>query len=152
MAAIAEDEEPIIGGPGAKANPPPVYYGLPREVKFCASCSLSNQRPNSCVEYENYDSKNQTIAFDVKNICDACKTADMKAGKIDWEARDKELRELCDKYRRNDGRYDVIVPSSGGKDSTMAACLLKYKYGMHPLTVTWAPHIYTEVGFRNCEY
>ena len=25
------------------------------------------------------------------------------------------------------------------------------KYGMHPLTVTWAPHIYTEWGFRNFE-
>ena len=90
--------------------------------------------------------------FDKRGICDACITAEMKAGTIDWEARDKQLRELCDKYRRDDGGYDVIVPSSGGKDSTMAACLLKYKYGMHPLTVTWAPHIYTEVGFRNCKH
>ena len=34
---------------------------------------------------------------------------------------------------------------SGGKDSFMTAHLLKFKYGMHPLTVTWAPHVYTEV-------
>jgi N-acetyl sugar amidotransferase len=26
---------------------------------------------------------------------------------------------------------------------------LKYKYGMHPLTVTWAPFEYTPIGFRN---
>jgi len=31
----------------------------------------------------------------------------------------------------------------------MAAHLLKYKYNMHPLTVTWAPHIYTDVGYKN---
>jgi N-acetyl sugar amidotransferase len=27
--------------------------------------------------------------------------------------------------------------------------MLKYKYGMNPLTVTWAPNMYTEWGFRN---
>jgi N-acetyl sugar amidotransferase len=27
--------------------------------------------------------------------------------------------------------------------------MLKYKYGMHPLTVTWAPHIYTDWGWKN---
>ena len=26
---------------------------------------------------------------------------------------------------------------------------LKYKYNMNPLTVTWAPHIYTDIGFQN---
>ncbi|MFM7830022.1 MAG: N-acetyl sugar amidotransferase, partial [Actinomycetota bacterium] len=41
------------------------------------------------------------------------------------------------------------VPGSGGKDSFVAAHMLKYKYGMHPLTVTWAPHVYTEWGWRN---
>jgi N-acetyl sugar amidotransferase len=42
-----------------------------------------------------------------------------------------------------------VVPGSGGKDSFYAAHMLKYKYGMHPLTVTWAPHVYTEWGWRN---
>ena len=34
--------------------------------------------------------------------------------------------------------YDCLIPGSGGKDSFMQAHLLKYKYGMHPLTCTWA--------------
>ena len=34
----------------------------------------------------------------------------------DWEERDRMLRKLCDKHRRSDGRYDCIVPGSGGKD------------------------------------
>ena len=33
----------------------------------------------------------------------------------------------------------------------MQAHILKYKYGMNPLTVTWAPHLYTDWGFRNFE-
>ncbi len=65
--------------------------------------------------------------------------------------REKELKELCDRYRKTDGSYDCLVPGSGGKDSFYASHVLKYKYGMHPLTVTWAPHIYTPWGFDNFE-
>jgi len=42
-----------------------------------------------------------------------------------------------------------VVPGSGGKDSVYAACLLKYKYGMHPLTITWPPLLYTDYGLKN---
>ena len=27
--------------------------------------------------------------------------------------------------------------------------MLKYKYNMNPLTITWAPHLYTDIGFKN---
>ncbi|MDC0246841.1 N-acetyl sugar amidotransferase, partial [Deltaproteobacteria bacterium] len=30
-----------------------------------------------------------------------------------------------------------------------AAHVLKYKYNMNPLTVTWAPHVYTDWGWKN---
>ena len=56
---------------------------------------------------------------------------------------------MLDSFKRSDGGYDVIVPGSGGKDSAFTAHVLKYKYGMNPLTVTWAPHLYTEIGFKN---
>ena len=41
------------------------------------------------------------------------------------------------------------MPASGGKDSMMVAHMLKHKYGMNPLTVTWAPHVYTDIGRKN---
>ena len=28
------------------------YYGLPRQVRFCKECVMSNQKPNSCYEFE----------------------------------------------------------------------------------------------------
>ena len=68
---------------------------------------------------------------------------------IDWEKRDQELLELLDQYRRKDGYWDVVIPSSGGKDSGYVAHQLKYKYGMNPLLVTWTPLIYTDIGFKN---
>ena len=32
-------------------------------------------------------------------------------------SREKELIELCDKYRSSNGEYDCLIPGSGGKDS-----------------------------------
>ena len=128
----------------------PTRFGLPAEVRFCKSCVISNQRPSSSVEFDNRpESPKRTIAFDADGICDACRYADLKDRTVDWAERERELRELLDRHRRDDGAYDIVVPGSGGKDSVYASHVLKYKYGMHPLTVTWAPHIYTEVGWRN---
>ncbi len=125
-------------------------YGLPKEVAFCKRCVISNQRPNSAVEFSHTkDSKKKTIRFDDEGICDACRFMEQKQKTIDWKKREKELMALCDRHRKTDGSYDCIVPGSGGKDSFYAAHILKYTYGMHPLTVTWAPHIYTDWGFKN---
>ena len=129
---------------------PPTYYGLPTEIKYCKKCVISNQRPNSAVEYNHTkESKKETIHFDENGICDACNFTERKRHEIDWNDRDKQLRELCDKYRKNDGSYDCVVPGSGGKDSFYASHILKTQYGMHPLTVTWAPHVYTDWGWKN---
>lgn len=124
-------------------------YGLTEEVAFCKNCVISNQRPNSAVEYAHTkDSKKKTIHFDMQGICDACRVTREKK-EIDWVERETKLWELCDRHRSKDGSYDCVVPGSGGKDSFYAAHILKYKYGMHPLTVTWAPHVYTDWGWKN---
>ncbi|MBM3732153.1 MAG: N-acetyl sugar amidotransferase [Acidimicrobiia bacterium] len=133
----------------AEAGSLPARYGLPGEVRFCRSCVISNQRPNSTAELAHTAaSAKQTINLDAEGVCDACRAAEEKR-RIDWAAREQELVALCDRFRRGDGRYDCIVPGSGGKDSFYAAHVLKTKYEMHPLTVTWAPHIHTEWGWRN---
>jgi N-acetyl sugar amidotransferase len=126
-----------------------VKYGLPREVKFCKKCVISNQRPNSDIEFKHTEaSKKKTINFDDEGICDACRVAEQKK-QINWGDREKQLIELCDKFRGDGTYYDCLVPGSGGKDSFYAAHMLKYKYGMRPLTVTWAPHVYTDWGWKN---
>ena len=109
-------------------------YNLPKNVVFCRSCVVSNQRPR--------------ISFNKDGICNACENVKNKIN-INWSEREKELRDLLSRYRRKDGKFDVIVPSSGGKDSAVVAHKLKNKYNMNPLTVTWAPHIYTDIGWKN---
>jgi N-acetyl sugar amidotransferase len=128
-----------------------VFYGLPREVRFCAECNMSNQQPMSSNEYlHTNESKKTTLNFDEAGLCHACRFNKLKrTGEIDWVERERELIDLCDRFRRDDGTYDCIVGGSGGKDSAMQSHLLKYKYGMHPLTVTWSPHLYTEIGWKN---
>lgn len=108
---------------------------IPKEVKWCKKCVVSNQRPR--------------IIFDHEGICSGCRNTEYKNNEVDWNQREKELVSLLDKHRRTDGQWDVIVPSSGGKDSGYVAHQLKYKYGMNPLTVTWSPLQYTNIGFQN---
>lgn len=103
-------------------------------VFFCKRCITSNQRPR--------------LSFDDEGVCSACRWTEEKEN-IDWDAREKELRALLDKHRSKDGSFDVIVPASGGKDSGFVAHQLKHEYGMTPLTVTWAPFEFTDIGFDN---
>lgn len=112
-------------------------YNLPTEVKFCRKCVISNQRPR--------------ISFDAEGVCSACRFAEHKAKGIDWAKRKEELHRLCDKHRSKDGSFDVVVPGSGGKDSAYVAHQLKHEFGMNPLNVTWAPHIYTDIGWKNLQ-
>lgn len=125
------------------------FYGLPQNVKFCKKCVMSNQRPTSAIEFKHTrSSKKTTMNFDDEGVCDACRNAEVK-DKVDWERREKELLQLLDTHRSKDGSYDCLVPGSGGKDSAFQAHVLKYKYGMNPLTVTWPPILYTDYGYKN---
>ena len=54
-------------------------YKLPEKVFFCTKCVISNQRPNSAIEYQHKShTKKATIAFDALGVCDACKVAEEK--------------------------------------------------------------------------
>lgn len=103
-------------------------------VFYCTKCVVSNQRPR--------------ITFDERGVCSACQHAERKKS-INWDERENELHKLLDKYRSKDGAYDVVVPCSGGKDSSYVAHQLKHEYGMHPLTATVAPNLYADIGWQN---
>lgn len=122
--------------------------GLPENVEFCQTCVISNQRPITSIESSHQQNSKKETTRIVDGMCDACRWALLKK-EIDWQERERELQVLCDKHRRYDGGYDVIAPASGGKDSRYVAHILKHKYNMNPLTVTWRPHLYTDIGLRN---
>ena len=105
------------------------------KVKYCSKCVISNKRPR--------------IKFNKNNVCNACEYADYKKTQIDWQQREDYLLRLLDNYRSKNNSFDCIVPCSGGKDGSYVAHILKDKYNMKPLTITWSPFIYTDIGRRN---
>ena len=123
-------------------------YGLPSKVLFCKKSLMSNQMPSSTLEFKHtIKSKKSTLFIDKNGISDAWKYSRIKK-KINYKIREKKLLQLLDKHRGK-GEFDCIVPGSGGKDSCYAAHVLKHKYGMNPLLVTWSPNLYTDYGYRN---
>lgn len=124
-------------------------FGLPEKVVFCKNCVESNQRFTSSSQHRmTVDEKKETMLIDSDGICFSCKYYEKK-NKTDWISKEKELKEILDRHRRNDGNYDVLVPGSGGKDSIFTSYILKEKYNMNPLTCTWAPGMYTDIGWKN---
>jgi len=91
------------------------------------------------------------LTFDQDGVCSGCRThAEQTA--IDWAARERMFRELCDDNRSRDGsRYDCLIPVSGGKDSFYQVHLLKKVNGMNPLLVTYNENNETAIGQRNIQ-
>ncbi len=108
------------------------------DFQYCKTCVMPNTKPD--------------LFFDEKGICDACKSAEEKHKKIDWETRKKEFDELIEKYRgKNPSNYDCIIPVSGGKDSHYQTYLVKEVYKMNPLLVSFESSMRTQLGRKNLE-
>ena len=82
--------------------------GLPLDIQYCVKCNLSNQRPTSVNEYFHTSStQHSTVEFDKDGICYGCNFVKKEFDQtINWDEREKELIELCNKYRKNNGEYD----------------------------------------------
>lgn len=104
------------------------------EPTWCSRCLAMSTRPR--------------ITFDAEGRCNACRWAEQKRS-LDWDARLAELRALLDRHRRTDGRFDCVVPVSGGKDGSYVAHSLKHRFGMNPLAVTVAPALPLQLGEAN---
>lgn len=95
----------------------------------CAKCVIPQTRPDT--------------AF-VGGVCSACLSYE-KRPEIDWKTRKAELLALLDKHNGK-----VIVPSSGGKDSTYQAITLK-ELGADVTAVTATTCYLTDVGRANLD-
>lgn len=91
-----------------------------QEIQVCEKCLMLSTRPR--------------LTFDEAGVCSACQWAEEKRTIVNWKKRKEELVAFCDKYRNKNG-FDVIVPVSGGKDSSTVAHKLKHEFGMSPLCV-----------------
>ncbi len=110
-------------------------------MKYCARCMYpENARP--------------TIIFDEEGVCSGCRYHESrKKLEIDWDDRLKMFEQILEEAKRmakkRGNSHDCIVPVSGGKDSHYQVWLLKEKYGMNPLLVTFNHAFNTPSGNRN---
>lgn len=95
-----------------------------------------------------------TIIFDEEGVCSGCNyNASRRDDDVDWEKRrllfESILKEAKLMARERGNAHDCIVPVSGGKDSHYQVWLLKEKYGMNPLLVSFNHGFNTPAGLRN---
>lgn len=103
-------------------------------MKYCTRCVMPDTKPG--------------VKIDDEGVCGACRSVEKKK-LINWDERRRELVEICDQVKKtNRSCYDVIVPVSGGKDSTYQAWTMK-ELGMNVLCVNLAAHLPTEEGIHN---
>lgn len=108
-------------------------------MEYCTRCVYpANTRPG--------------IVFDEWGVCSGCRLIESRPV-INWQEREKMLRELLREYqakqRAKGNPYDCIIPVSGGKDSTYQTWLMRTKYQMNPLLVTYNHTYNTPLGLRN---
>lgn len=94
-------------------------------------------------------STERDASFDEMGTCVTCQSSEQKMY-LDWTKREKALREILDRFRgKGKSGYDCIVPISGGKDSSYQLYLVKERYEMNPLAVTFSQNWHSEVGLKN---
>jgi N-acetyl sugar amidotransferase len=112
-------------------------------MRYCARCFYpENAKP--------------TIIFDEEGVCSGCRYHESRSKlDIDWEERKKMFEQIVDearKMRRARGNsHDCVIPISGGKDSHFQVWLLKKKYGLNPLLVTFNHTYNSPAGLRNMQ-
>ena len=68
------------------------YYGLPKKVIFCKKTLISNQRPNSAVEFNhNKNSKKDTLKFNKNGISESWRYSRLKK-KINFKKEKKIIK------------------------------------------------------------
>ena len=58
---------------------------------------------------------------------------DGKKETLDWDSRQRELKQLLEQHRKSGEQFDCLVPVSGGKDGSYVSYKLKQReFGISP--------------------
>lgn len=111
--------------------------------------SISTQYCKRCAYPSNHA---LGISFSSDGLCSGCIVHEEK-DMLDWGARENKLIKILELYRnKTTTNYDCIIPISGGKDSFFIVDLIKNKYGLNPLLVSFNKHYNTKGGIHNLEH
>ena len=106
-----------------------------RSLRRCSQCVLPETFP--------------FIEFNDKGICNYCLNYKPRyTGMHPTETRKLFIKSL-EKYRRNGKEPDVLVPFSGGRDSSYGLHLIHEEFGLRPITFTYDWGMVTDLARRN---
>ncbi len=106
------------------------------EIKTCTKCVMTEKYPG--------------IEFDESGVCSICRK-EKKDVKIDWVSRKAELDKIIYQAKKSSSKYQVIVPFSGGKDSTYTLYIMKKTYDLDVLAVNYDNGFKSELAHKNIE-
>lgn len=102
-----------------------------KALKRCSKCLLPETFP--------------FIEYDEKGECNYCKNYKPK----NQPKPIIDLLKLIEPFRKKDGSPDVIIPFSGGRDSTYVLHVIKQELGLNPVTYTYDWGMVTDLARRN---
>jgi predicted PP-loop superfamily ATPase len=110
-------------------------------MKVCTNCILPETFPG--------------VTFDAEGICNQCQNYNHKKTRHsdDKKRYEKKFVDLLNKLnqseQRNERSYDILMAYSGGKDSTYTMSLLKNKYKLSVLAVSFDNGFISETAMAN---
>ncbi len=105
-------------------------------MTLCTSCYLSSELPY--------------VRIGKDGKCNFCNAYEKKWKNKDYEASEKKLMKIFEEAKKNTtGKYDCIIPVSGGKDSSYVLYLCKEKYKLNPLAVNYDNGFQSEEAREN---
>jgi glutamine---fructose-6-phosphate transaminase (isomerizing) len=119
--------------PNADSEKKLLIYPLDKikNLKRCTKCILPDTFP--------------FIKFDSNGECNYCKNYKQKNQPKPIE----DLIKLVEPYKSKDGSADVLIPFSGGRDSTYVLHVVKNILGLNPITLTYDWGMVTDLARRN---
>lgn len=108
---------------------------MEKEITRCNRCILPENFPN--------------IKFDEDGICNYCKEWDRRWKDFDYVASERRLLRIFKWAKSKKRIYDCLIPFSGGRDSSYVLYLLKRKYSLNPLVVTFNNLFMSDYALEN---
>ncbi|HDS1674763.1 TPA: hypothetical protein ACKP5X_000732 [Stenotrophomonas maltophilia] len=106
-----------------------------KKLRRCSRCILPETFP--------------FIAFDGEGVCNYCRSYKPRYAGMHPVKTKHDFIESLAGYRRGNGRPDVLVPFSGGRDSSYGLHLIKHEFGLNPITFTYDWGMVTDLARRN---
>jgi hypothetical protein len=104
------------------------------EVKRCSRCIVPSTYTG--------------VKFDENGVCSVCKQWDSLWKEYDFtHGKERFLKN----FGKKEGKYDCIVPFSGGKDSSYVLYYVKRKLGLSPLAVNLNNYFQTDIIKENID-